>query len=801
MSHSISDATAEAVAYPQKPSYQISCNEMPTEDHIYPASMAAMPRWVCWRIEVRKGKPTKVPIQPREGQRAASDASTTWTDHATAVAAAEMYPPPKCEGVGFMLGDGFAGVDLDNCIDADGELKPWARPFVDSFAATYMEISPSGTGIKIFCRGRKIGSRCRRELGNGERIEMYDRERFFTVTCRRYGAAREVADMQAKLDTLYREQFGDEAEATETEAADAPFDFNAGEWCRTERAEITDAEIIARIMGRDREGKLWRGNWAEYGSQSDADLCLAGFIACQTNDRVQIDRIFRQSALMRPKWNEQRGEKTYGEMTIDRAMKSPNMAAKLKPVYPMTDMGNAEHFKALHGDDLRYVVEWKSWIVWDGRRWKIDIGAKRAEQRGMRFVRRDLIDHANCIDDIDKRNAALKWSMQSQQGKRLNIMLERAAALLAIEADQLDRNAWLFNCRNGTIDLWSGELRPHNRSDLITKLSPIEFDAAATCPTWDKFIISTLPPYLVAYIQKAVGYSMTGDCSEKACFMLIGPSNTGKSTFSDMVKWAMGDYGLTAQQTVVLQTDKSSKTNGEDEANLFGARYVSVSEPGQGQRWDEAKLKRMVPSNGSRIRGRLLFQNSFEFAATHKIWLDANHRPTVRGGTDDAVWNRIKLIPFDHVVKLAERDGSLPTKLHAEASGVLNWMIAGLKAWLSEGLAANEPQAVRAAVNEYRVESDLLGQFLRDCVQPNDAAKIDKQRLYLRYQSWCSDNGVDYPLNKINFGRQLSERGYQQDRGYRNFVGMELIDCADANCADASNENFSKTPNDDQPTW
>jgi hypothetical protein len=297
MSHSFCDATIGSVA----------------DFAAIPQSMKDQPRWVCWRREVRADKLTKVPICASDFSRAKSDDPLTWSDFERAAEAfRECGDATYCAGLGFMLGDGFAGVDLDNCFDSEGALKSWARPIVDRFAASYMEISPSGAGLKIVLKGRTPQGRNKRFKDGA--IETYSRGRFFAVTGRRYGSAIEVVEMQLQLDQLYGELGEREAHAGLANAS--ILDADGAERGMIKNA--TDSEIIARMELGDRERKLWLGDFSAYASQSEADLSLVGFIASQTNDRAQIDRIFSLSGLMREKWNRD----DYRDATIDRALQT-----------------------------------------------------------------------------------------------------------------------------------------------------------------------------------------------------------------------------------------------------------------------------------------------------------------------------------------------------------------------------------------------------------------------------------------------------------------------------------------------
>jgi putative DNA primase/helicase len=266
---------------------------------------------------------------------------------------------------------------------------------------------------------------------------------------------------------------------------------------------------------------------------------------------------------------------------------------------------------------------------------------------------------------------------------------------------------------------------------------------------------------------------LTGDVSEQCFFVLHGNGSNGKTTFLNILKHIIGDYALTAQQALLLQ-DERNRSNGEDEANLFGIRMACCSETNEGQRFDESKVKRLTGS--SCIRARRLYENSFEFDPTYKIWLDCNHLPHIRS-TDQGIWRRVKRIPFLVAIPEHERDTKLEAKLKAEASGILNWMLQGLTQWREHGL--KEPAEVCAAVNEYRSDNDALGRFLCDCATNNCAEQVEASKLYGAYKRWCGENGLDHPLSQIALGKKLKERNYQPVRstgGQRYWMGLALKD-------------------------
>ena len=420
-----------------------------------------------------------------------------------------------------------------------------------------------------------------------------------------------------------------------------------------------------------------------------------------------------------------------------------------------TDMGNAAWMVALYGDDLRYCHKWHKWLVWNDQRWQID-----DEPAVMRIAKRS-VQHlylvASQIDDENRREASAKWAMKSESEARLRSMiaLARSEPGIPVEPEELDANSWLFNCENGTIDLRTGQLRAHDRRDLCTILAPVEFDATARCPKWEAFLNRVMDGNraLVQFLQRAAGYSLTGDVSEHALFFLYGTGANGKTTFINTQLALMGQYGRQADSDLLLATyNRSHPTN---VARLAGARYVACVEVEEGCRMAESLVKSLT--GGDRRTARRMREDFWEYDPTDKIWLAANSKPRIRG-QDEGVWRRIKLIPFDVAIPEPDQDKHLPQKLLGELPGILNWELEGCLAWQSQGLTA--PEEVKAATASYRSEEDVIGRFVDQVCNVSPEAMVPATELYHEYAAWCKNND-ERARSQTAFGRLLTQRGFQ----------------------------------------
>lgn len=422
-----------------------------------------------------------------------------------------------------------------------------------------------------------------------------------------------------------------------------------------------------------------------------------------------------------------------------------------------TDVGNAERFEAFAGERFRYVHPWGAWIWYDGTRWQRDTDGEAV--RSARDTLRATAAEAGTLPDEDERESLNKHALDSESASRLTAMLTLAQSLLPVATEALDADNDLLNCANGTVDLRTGALRPHDRADRITRKSPVAYDPAAACPLWDAFLDRVLggSAELVGFLQRAVGYSLTGHTSEQVLLLLYGIGANGKSTFLETLRALLGDYATQADFTTFLKREGEGVRN--DLARLVGARFVSAVEAEAGKPLAEALVKQLT--GGDTITARFLFREFFDFRPAFKLWLAANHKPQISGG-DHGIWRRIRLVPFTVTIPEGERDPQLTAKLQRELPGILAWAVRGAVAWRAGGLGA--PPEVQAATASYRDEMDALGPFLEEAVVPAAHARVTARDLYEAYEAWCASNG-ERPRSQKSFAMGLRERGFEAVKG------------------------------------
>lgn len=435
-----------------------------------------------------------------------------------------------------------------------------------------------------------------------------------------------------------------------------------------------------------------------------------------------------------------------------------------------TDLGNAERLVAAYGDDLRYCYPWGRWLVWDGQRWRVDESG--SVEAMAKTVARRILHEAAEAEAPEWRKSLVAWAAQSETKHRIEamIVLARSEPGIPVLPSQLDADPWLLNCQNGTLDLRTGELRPHRREDLLTKLAGAPYDPAATAPVFEAFLRRILPdPEVRRYVQKLAGYSLTGEVREHRLPVFHGTGRNGKSTLVGIWLYVLGDYGRQAAPEILVL--KSHDEHPTALADLFGARFVATIEVGEGRRLAEALVKSLT--GGDKMKARYMHRDFFEWDPTHKIVLVCNHLPLIRG-TDEGIWSRIDLVPFTVVIPEEERDEALPTKLRDEAAGILAWMVDGCRLWQAEGLG--RPPAVVAATAAYRSEQDALAEFLADCCVIQPPARVETTVLIRAYVDWCERNH-EQPLSRKALGLRLAERGIEQAKshGKRYYVGIGLL--------------------------
>lgn len=483
-----------------------------------------------------------------------------------------------------------------------------------------------------------------------------------------------------------------------------------------------------------------------------------------------------------------------------------------------TDLGNGERLAAWHGEDLRHVPAW-GWLVWDGRRWTAD--DRLARGRAHR-VARQLYYSAGDHPDSDARARLTAWAVRSEGAARLSAMLEEARALHPILANpgDFDRDPWLLNVANGTVDLRTGELHPHRREDLITKLIELDYNPALRSELWDAFLdqATACQEGLADFLRRAAGYTITGFCSEDAVFLLHGPSWTGKTTLVEVLRSALGSYAGTIPIEALITSGTSPGGHNENLARLAGLRMVTAVEASENERLREGTVKHMTGSD--HIAASLKYRPAFDFKPQFALWLATNEVPYIRPD-DSGMWHRVHKLPFENVHGKSDVRERLLTAEHLPA--VLAWAVRGCLEWQRRGL--QPPAGVASATEQLRVGMDgAFDLFLDQHCRLGDRGCWSLTRdIRATYTVWALRMGIPEVRRATDkrMAQTLRRRGCEDDRRrepfdpddpdarrdpLRGWWGIEVFDCpwracdACAGCDSTSRkspresyrENFSK---------
>lgn len=754
-----------------------------------PQELKGYKNWVCWQAypdpKSHSGI-SKKPVNPKTGGLAQSNNPDTWSDFETAVRQSGKY-----SGIGFMFSNSpFFGVDLD---DMPNDIQDYQNGGTDNIISefvntlqSYTEFSQSKTGVHIICKGTLPEGRRKAKNDSGG-FEIYENGRFFVVTgnyCSEYGY---INDCTESVKPLHSKYLGKTAEP------------------KPNRQNITvnlnSVDDIVRAACSAKNGSLFKalysGDFSAYSSQSEADMAFCNMLAFWCGcDAEKMDAIFRQSGLMRDKWDRKQSGTTYGVITLQKAISGCSQTYNPKKqndysisigngkviqtvdeekmrAYTFDDMGNAERFVDLFGENVRYCYTEKKWYFYNSMRWSVDnlgvilrmadkcVEAMKAEAK--------LYLQADEESGGDMAKAFEKHMKSSRSNKSKKAMLNEIEHHLPILPIQMDRYKMALNTPSGIINLKNGDVKAHNPEYYFTKITSVDCAEAADCPRWLAFLddIFAGDKDLIRYIQKAVGYSLTGSTAEQCAFFLYGTGRNGKSTFIDVIRDVFGDYAANIQpETIMVKSSQSNAIN-SDIARLKGARLVTSVEPNEGVRLNEGLLKQLTGDDT--VTARKLYSEEFEFKPEFKLWMATNHKPIIRG-TDTGIWRRIHMIPFNVQIPEGKVDKNLTHKLKAEMTGIFKWCIDGCLMWQREGLQM--PAAVLKSVREYRREMDVISAFIEDkCTLEGT---VQASMLYAAYVSWADSNN-EYCMSNTKFSTELAKRFEKiKGRNYKYFSGISL---------------------------
>ncbi|HSJ43620.1 MAG TPA: phage/plasmid primase, P4 family [Euzebyales bacterium] len=428
------------------------------------------------------------------------------------------------------------------------------------------------------------------------------------------------------------------------------------------------------------------------------------------------------------------------------------------PREPWTELGYAHRLICVYGDRLRYVPTWRRWLVWDGTRWVHDTTGQVA--RWMKITARRLTNAAYDIKDADKRRAALRTARRGESSAGVNGALALASTEdgVAIAPDQLDADPFLLNCVNGTLDLRTMELRDHDPADLLTKITGAAYRPDTKGTKFAAFLAKVQPKEdMRKFLARLIGHALEGRVVEHLLPIFHGSGGNGKGTFVEATLYALGDYADAADPD--LLTARTFDAHPTGVADLFGRRLAVLHESDQGRQLAEGTVKRLT--GGDRVKARRMREDFWHFNPSHTFLMLTNHKPIVTG-TDEGIWRRIRLVPWDVVIPTEEQDTELGDALRLEADAVLAWLVDGYRDWRDHGL--NDPKVVTDATDAYRTESDAVGRFLEDRCLLKDTCTVRSSVLFAAWQRWADREGMTDPKTNKAFSAVLENRGHDKNR-------------------------------------
>ena len=754
--------------------------------------------FMLWRYEESDGRMTKPPLNPNTGLRGDVTDPIQWTDYETALGA-HQSGRYRSNGISVVVhpDSGLVGLDLDHCI-VDGKFSEEAQEIVDG-VCSYSEISPSGEGVRIFLYG-KLPDKGRRR-GN---FECYDKGRHLTVTGNHIQSTPDkISNNQETLDWFHRKFIAGEAISDETEIHKLPDQINTESDQSPYQVSTAETKsIIDKIRAskqKDKFDRLFKGDIAEYSSQSEADLALCSILAFWTGrNNSFIDEVFRKSGLFRQKWDEKHFSDgtTYGQSTINKSIenckevytpKFPASVEEIKRYFWNQERGDAELLAKTFKGKFLYDHIAQCWLNYGYGVWNQDQENQTLktaiEKLSKVYLSASLEVDRQVTELTAVKNDANRERIRKLEGLRDNFRervrklnnRNRITNVLKLAQSWLPTSTWKFdsdpmklNLANGIYDLNAHKLEVHSHEHLCLKQSKVAYKRGVIAEHWIDFVntIFSGDQELIRFVRQAVGYSLSGLSDLQALIFCYGSGANGKSTFFGVLRQVLGDYYQGIQVETLLAKRFQSSSEQYELACVKGARIVVSDEVPEGRKLNETLVKNLT--GGDQIRARNPYEKPFSFEPTHTLWMYGNHKPVI-SGMDHGIWRRIYLIPF--IVTITE-DKQRPQEVmwkefRRENSGILDWALEGWQDYQSNGLVL--PEAVRQATSEYKSESDTLEIFINEICIIKPEFKIHTTKLFQLFKDWAKKNHeTDQIRSSRGMIKLLRERGFEVEAGSQN---------------------------------
>jgi len=767
-----------------------------------PDELKRINNWVGWKWEERGGKSTKVPINPITLGNAITTNPSTWSNFNQAVSGVGH----KYVGIGFVFdGTGLVGVDIDDCRDPKtGSLSPEAKHIIRELDS-YTEISQSCRGIHIICKG-ELPKDGRREGP----VEMYETGRYFIMTGNVLDDGH--MDIEERTEQLARVH-SEYINVTKTSKKVQKHCKNVLKTYENEQFSSVD-EIIEKARNAKNGvlfSDLMNGNWeGKYNSQSEADMALCNIIAFWTKDLGTIDRIFRQSGLYREKWDEKRGERTYGDITIQEAISAVSETyepkrkydgppkidlgynqlygqpvkepIELNPEYKDTtsDLGRSKCFSEKYKGNILWCQDMKNWFIWTGKCWEFD-RVLHIYQYGKELIEKmitESVKNANSAigeEELKKAKTIMRETMKGRSERSIKAMLELAKSDVPIMHSDLDSDPFLLNCQNGIVDLRTKQIFPHNSEFYMSKIAGASYQPNKRFELFHEFLrlITCNDDELIDYFQIVCGMAAVGKVFHEGLAMFHGVGQNGKSTFLNTISKVFGDYACSINPEMLMAQRDGKQTVGI--TRIDGKRFATAVETEEGRRLSSSMLKQLASTDP--ITGRELYQNDRTFLPTHTLILATNFLPKV-SSTDVGTWRRIVVVPFKANIQATEQIKDYASVLFKEdKDAILSWIVEGAYKYIKNDMRITIPSAVKEATKQYRSAEDWLGNFISECCEIGGDYEESGGKLFEAYKDWCLQNNESYVRRSRDFASALEVQGYEKRRSMRGseWIGLKLI--------------------------
>ena len=772
-----------------------------------PEELKRESRWVCWKTEKRKDKPTKVLKNPITGKNAMSNKPETWDSYNAALNGRQKY---GFDGIGFVFnGDGITGLDIDDCRDPDtGALNDVARDIV-SIMDTYTEISPSGRGLHLIFRARFEHNKKETHYDGDKHLAIYV-NKYFTMTGDILDDGHaDVEERTEQLQQVHKKYIDVQKNNQNTIKKTNFIAKNTG--------FLTENDVFDRIdksKNRDAIYNLLNGNWkGRYPSCSEADLAIMNHLAYYADrNESLIWSVFTKCGLYRedeyrrnPKkfkttlgravqdcqecyserreraseqWKS-RKKKQHEPPEIDQGLDALADTLEDKTVEDTTsDMGRSKIFSSKYKGQIQWCSDFKTWLIWDGKRWNED-RLMQAVQLAKKLVNDMIVSalhntsKATGEEEVKRAKQIFRDTVKARSERSIKAMIELAKSDISITADDLDSDPFLLNCQNGVVDLRTGEIKEHHPEHNMSKVAGANYVPGKKFELFYDFLklITCDDPETIDYFQQICGMAAIGKVFHEGMCIFYGNGQNGKSTFLNSISKVFGDYACSINPEMLMSQRDGRQPIGI--TRLDGKRFVTAIELEEGRRMSSSVLKQL--SSTDPITGRELYQKDRTFMPTHTLIMATNFLPKV-GSTDTGTWRRIAVVPFKAAIhEKAQIKDYADLLFRTDGDAMLSWIIDGAIRYVKNDFHINLPDAVKNATKEYKSAEDWIGNFLYECCEIGGYEERGGL-LYEAYSEWCEKNS-EYKRRPRDFAAALELAGHEKRKTMHGVLwsGLRLL--------------------------